>query len=238
MRFSWIGTDGICVLWRAKWKLDEGSGLFKSTKSHFHFHVAIILDWANDTREVGQEGGNGLTGNTRSCKITLYLKCLFVESFALLGRGGVSHPPGWIAWRRNGVKNSVKVGNPPWEPRTAGRGTAVAGGRRQVPGTDLHHRCWSSARSGQKPSGRSPGSRGPEETPACLSLIENMCKVGIVILCQIYSVFILVDENNILVDKEELNNYNTNKKNIQICWGLISSFSFFISSVCPAVLNS
>lgn len=81
--------------------LNEGSGILKSTKSHF-LHVAINLDWANDTREVGQEGGNGLTGNTRSCKITLYLKCSFVESFALLGQGGVSHPPGWIAWKRNG----------------------------------------------------------------------------------------------------------------------------------------
>ncbi len=40
-----------------------------------------------------------------------------------------------------GVKESVKVGNPPWEPHTAGKGTAAAGGRRQGPGPDLHPLC-------------------------------------------------------------------------------------------------
>ncbi len=65
--------------------------------------VTIVFDQA---REAGQEGGNGLTGNTRSCISHLNWNYSF---FALLGRGGVAHPPGWIAWRRWGWRKVLKL---------------------------------------------------------------------------------------------------------------------------------
>lgn len=98
-------------------------------------------------------------------------------------RGGLSSPlilavgrvwEKWVAARtevehRGGLLSTI-AGSLPSGPRTAGRGTVAAAGRRLEPETGLRLRCWSSAQSNQRLSGRFLGSRGPAGTPACPDL--------------------------------------------------------------------
>lgn len=71
--------------------------------------------------------------------------------------GGASHPIPF-------PEADIIAGSPPWGPQAAGRWTAVAFHPLGEPGCYHHLLHQSSAQWGRRPSGRSPGSHGSEET--------------------------------------------------------------------------
>lgn len=71
----------------------------------------------------------------------------------------------------------VIAGSPPWEPPVGGIGTAGWPGPPEGPDWHPPPPPRSSARSGQRPSGRSPGCRDSEETRFCPGLHEETTRV-------------------------------------------------------------